>query len=50
MNSSNSLSIQLVQKMLMDLRPYNQAFFSSISNLQPLVANDTTNANPFPSE
>lgn len=50
MNSSTSLSKKLLEKMLGDMRPYNQAFFTSINNLSTIVPNDETNAIPFPSK
>ena len=50
MNSSTSLSTQLLERMLSDMRPYNQAFFTSVNNLSTITANDQTNAIPFPSK
>lgn len=50
MNASIDLSIKLLQKMLSDIRPYNQAFFDNLNKIQPLIPSETINANVFPSE
>lgn len=50
MNSSTSLSTQLLERMLSDMRPYNQAFYTSLNNLTTITPNDETNAIAFPSK